>query len=155
MSWLLIILLIIVGLLLLLLEILVIPGITVAGILGFAGIFIGIWQSYSTYGATSGHITLASTILLTILTLYFAFKSGTWKKMELKTKVDGKIDHLEGHSLQIGDIGKSISRLAPSGKVLFNSTSFEVHTYGEFIDPEKEVRIISLIDNKIIVTLNN
>ncbi len=154
MSWLLIILLIFVGLLLLLLEILVIPGITVAGILGFAGLFIGIWQAYSTYGAISGHITLASTVVITIVTLYFAFKSGTWKKMALKTEIDGKIDHLAGFNLEIGEIGKTISRLAPSGKALFKDSTFEVHTYGEFIDQEKEIRIISLNDNKITVTLN-
>lgn len=154
MSWLLIILLIVVGLLLLLLEILVIPGTTLAGILGFAGLFTGIWQAYVSHGTFYGHITLGTTIALTLVVLYFSFKAGTWKRMALKTQVDGKIDHLAGHELKIGEIGKTISRLAPAGKAMFKDTIFEVHTFGEFIDHECEVRIIALNDNKIIVTLN-
>jgi membrane-bound ClpP family serine protease len=154
MSWILIIILIVLGLLFLLLEILVIPGITFAGIIGFGLLFVGLWQTYVSKGIIAGHITLGSTVLVTILILYYSFKAGTWKRMALKSTVDGKIDQLEGLNINVGDTGLSVSRLAPSGKAMINNDIIEVHTFGEFIDQEKEVKVISIKNNKIIVTTN-
>lgn len=152
MSWLLIIMLIVLGVLFLLLEILVIPGTTLAGIVGFALLFVGIWQAYASKGIVEGHITLGATLLVTVITLYYSFKAGTWKRMALKTTVDGKMDQLDGINIKEGDTGTSVSRLAPSGKAIINNDIIEVHTYGEFIDQEKEIIVISVKDNKIIVT---
>jgi membrane-bound ClpP family serine protease len=154
MSWLLIIILITLGLLFLLLEVLVIPGATLAGIAGFGLLFVGLWQTYVSKGIVAGHITLAATIVVTIVSLYFSFKAGTWKRMALKTTSDGKMDQLEGLSIAIGDKGMTVSRLAPAGKALINNEIIEVHTFGEFIDQEVEVIVISVKNNKIIVTIN-
>ncbi|MDO9257050.1 MAG: hypothetical protein Q7U54_16125 [Bacteroidales bacterium] len=152
MSWLLIIMLIVLGVLFLLLEILVIPGTTVAGILGFGLVFVGLWQAYASKGIVEGHITLGATLVVTVVTLYYSFKAGTWKRMALKTTVDGKMDQLEGINIKEGASGTSVSRLAPSGKAMINNDIVEVHTYGEFIDQEIEIIVISVKDNKIIVT---
>jgi membrane-bound ClpP family serine protease len=73
--------------------------------------------------------------------------------MALKTTVDGKMDQLEGITIKEGDTGTSVSRLAPSGKAMINNDIVEVHTYGEFIDQDNEIIVISVKDNKIIVTL--
>ncbi len=153
MSWLLIIILITLGLLFLLLEVLVIPGTTLAGILGFGLIFTGLWQAYASKGIIEGHITLGSTVVVTVIVLYYSFKTGTWKRMALKANSDGKMDQLEGTNIKIDDTGISVSRLAPSGKALINNDIIEVHTYGEFIDQEKEIQVIAVKNNKIIVTL--
>jgi membrane-bound ClpP family serine protease len=144
--------LIFLGVLFLLLEILVIPGTTLAGIVGFGLLFVGIWQAYASKGTIQGHYTLGATLVVTVVALYYAFKSGTWKKMSLKTTVDGKMDQLEGMNMNEGDSGITISRLAPSGKAMINNNIVEVHTYGEFIDQEREIVVISTKDNKIIVT---
>jgi membrane-bound ClpP family serine protease len=60
---------------------------------------------------------------------------------------------LEGIEIKVGDEGTSVSRLAPSGKALINNEIIEVHTFGEFIDQEKELTVISVKENKITVTL--
>ena len=152
MSWLLILMLIFLGVLFLLLEILVIPGTTFAGVVGFALLFVGIWQAYASKGTVEGHITLASTFAVTVVSLYFSFKAGTWRKMALKTSVDGKMDQLEGIKIEAGDCGTAVSRLAPSGKALINNELVEVHTLGEFIDHETDITVLSVKENKIIVT---
>ncbi len=153
MSWLLIIILIVLGVLFLLLEILVIPGTTLAGIVGFGLLFVGLWQAYASKGIIEGHITLGATLVATVIILYYSFKAGTWKRMALKTTSDGKMDQLQGISIKEGDMGLSVSRLAPSGKAMINNDIVEVHTYGEFIDQEKEITVISVKNNKIIVTI--
>lgn len=155
MSWLLIVLLIVLGVLFLLLEILVIPGTTLAGIVGFGLLFVGIWQAYASKGIIEGHITLGSTLVITLVTLYYSFKAGTWKRMALKTTVDGKMDQLEGVDIKEGDSGTTVSRLAPSGKAVINNAIVEVHTFGEFIDQEQEIIVKSIKDNKILVTFKN
>ena len=153
MSWLLIIILICLGVVFLLLEVLVIPGTTVAGIVGFAMIFVGLWQAYASKGIMEGHITLGLTLVVTAVTLYFSFKAGTWKRMALKTSIDSRMDQLEGIIIKEGDSGNTVSRLAPSGKALINNEIVEVHTFGEFIDQEVEITVLSVKDNKIFVTL--
>ena len=49
MHWVLIATFILIGLVFLVLEILVIPGVGVAGIIGFVLIAVGVWQSYAVY----------------------------------------------------------------------------------------------------------
>lgn len=151
MSWTLIAVLILVGLLFLVLEILVIPGQGVFGILGLIIVGVGIWQTYHSYGTTEGHIVLAGSFVASLLSIVLSLRSKTWKKMMLQTEVDGKVNLIEAEKLKIGDIGKSVSRLAPAGKALFHNEFFEVHTHGDFIDPQKEIEIISIDHNKIIV----
>ena len=72
--------------------------------------------------------------------------------MALKTNSDSKLDLREGMEFNEGDTGLTMSRLAPTGKAMINDQIIEVHTYGEFIDQEKEIVVISVKDNKIIVT---
>ncbi len=150
MSWTLIAVLILVGLLLIILEILVIPGQGMVGILGLIVMGFGVWHSYKMYGTTAGHIVLAATLLASVLSLVLSLRSKTWKKMALDTVIDGKVNTFDD-KLKIGDVGKTVSRLAPAGKALFNNEFYEVHTHGDFIDPQKEVQVIGIDHNKIIV----
>lgn len=151
MGWTLIAVLIFVGLLFIVLEILVIPGQGVFGILGLVVMGIGIWQTYQSYGATTGHIVLASSFVISVVSLVLSLRSKTWRKMMLKSEVDGKVNVIDNQKIKVGDVGKTVSRLAPAGKALFSNEFYEVHTHGDFIDPQKEIEIINIDHNKIIV----
>jgi len=151
MSLTLIFLLILLGLILILLELLVIPGTTIVGIAGGVLIFISIWQAYSIYGSGKGHIIVLGTIVLTGISLFITFKSGTWKRMTLSTNVDGRVNIIEENKLHVGDLGKAISRISPAGTALFDNELYEVHTNGDFIDQETDLIISKLEDNKIYV----
>ncbi len=152
MTWSIIILLIVIGLIFLVLEILVIPGATVVGILGFALVLLGVIQSYLVYGSMAGHITLVSTIILTFITIYYTLKSKTWNKAMLKDEIKGKVNELP-EDIGVGLEGKTISRLAPSGKAMFGTRIIEVHSMEGFIDHEKAVVITKIEDNKVLVNL--
>lgn len=143
--------LVVIGLLFLLLEILVIPGTTVAGIIGSALIVIAIWQSYARFGSETGIIFLGSVIVLSVLTLYFSLKGRTWKRLMLNSEVEGKVDHFEKYRPQVGDEGVTISRLSPMGKARFNDDYFEVKSYSGYVDPNTEVVIKKIEHNSIIV----
>lgn len=151
MTWTVIAVLILIGLIFIILEILVIPGVAVFGILGFIIILVGVWQSYVTYGATAGHIVLGSSLLLSVLALVFSLRSKTWKRMMLNSKIDGKTNIIDEHKIKTGDTGKTTSRLSPAGKAFINGDFYEVHTQSEFIDPGIEIIITKIVFNKIYV----
>jgi len=151
MAWSVIVVLILIGLLFIILEILVIPGVAIFGILGVIIILIGVWQSYITYGTTAGHIVLASSILLSIVTLVLSLRSKTWKRMMLNSKIEGKTNVIDENKIKAGDTGKTTSRLSPAGKAMINGDYYEVHTQSEFVDPGTEIEIIKIDFNKIYV----
>lgn len=153
MTWTIIAVLIIVGFLFLLLEILVLPGTNIAGILGFALIGIGVWQAYAVYGGVAGTITLGATLLLSFIALYYSLKSKTWKKAALNKEIDSKVNVINVDKIKVGDTGKAISRINPMGKALVNGEYFEVKSQGEFIDEGSEIEVTKIEYNKISVKL--
>jgi len=154
MSWTVIAVLVVVGLLFLMLEILVVPGTTVVGVVGFILIAIGIWQTYAAYGSPAGHYVLAGTLVLTIVALWLSLRSKTWKRVMLHSEVDGRANVIEEHSIEIGDEGISVSRLVPMGKAMFNDQYFEVTSTGDFIDEKIKIVVVKIEHNKIYVKQN-
>ena len=151
MFWLVVVTLILIGLAFLLLEILVIPGTGVAGIVGFILIGIGVWQAYTYYGAYTGHWVLVGTILGTVAVLAYSLRAKTWRRVALKSEIDSRVNVIDEENLKPGDIGKSISRLVPGGKAIFNNEFYEVRSMGEFIDQGVDIIIEKIEDHKIFV----
>ncbi|MGC8865831.1 MAG: NfeD family protein [Bacteroidales bacterium] len=156
MSWSLIIVLILIGLIFLLLEMLVIPGITVAGVIGFACVVVAVWAAFATHGTMAGLITLGLTVFLSALALFYALKSKTWRKLSLETRNEAKVNVVDEKALKPGDSGIAISRMAPAGTVEINGEQYEAHTYGEFLNPGTRVIVDKIEFNKIYVkTIKN
>jgi membrane-bound ClpP family serine protease len=155
MGWSLIIVLILIGILLLLLELLVIPGTTVAGIAGFGLIAFSIYMAYDSFGASAGHWTLAGTVVLSLISIILAFRSKTWKKAGLESTIDGKVNTQGGDNVKKGDTGIAVSRLSPMGKARINGQYYEVQSNAGMINPKDKVIISKIDGNKIYVKPNN
>lgn len=153
MSLTIIVLLILIGLMFLVLEILVIPGTSVAGVLGFVAISIAIWQSWAVHGTTVGVIVTFSTIVSTAASLYFSLKSNTWKKFMLNSVISSSVNVVDTGKLRPGDAGVTISRLAPAGKARINDEIVEVHSISGFIDQHTEIMIVKIDHQRITVKL--
>lgn len=151
MPWILIATLIIIGFIFLALELLVIPGVGVTGIIGFILIAVGVWQTYAGHGMLAGHLVLAGTFLLTVMTLVLSLRGNTWRKLALSTSIDSKLNIIDPDLIRVGDTGKSVSRLVPMGKAQIKGEFYEVSTNGDFIDPQTEIIIEKIDHNKIIV----
>jgi len=147
-----IILLIIIGLILLMLEILFVPGM-VLGFISVILMIIGIIFSFKDYGPTTGIIVLAGTTIASIASVYWAFHSALWKKLQVQSTMEGKANVLEEGAVKVGDTGKTISRLNPMGKALINNLLVEVQVIEGFIDQEKEITVVKIQQNKIFVKL--
>lgn len=150
MSLTLVIVLILLGLILMLLEVLVIPGIGVAGIGGVLLVVIGVVGAY-TITSTYGHVTLVSSLLASGIILYLSLQSRTWDRLSLKTEMQGKASSNATDHVKPGDKGETITRLNPSGKAKINGQVWEVSTYNEFLPQEFPVEVIQVEVNKIFV----
>ncbi|HAL64608.1 MAG TPA: serine protease [Bacteroidales bacterium] len=151
MSWSIIIILIVIGLIFMVLEILVIPGTSVGGIVALACLGIAIWQSFANYGMTAGLITLGVTLLVSSMALYFSLKSKTWKRLMLTQENTAKVNVIDEDIVKPGKQGLTISRLAPAGKVEIDGQEYEAHTFGEYMDPGQKVIVVKIEFNKIYV----
>ncbi len=143
--------LILIGLLLLVLEILVIPGAGVVGLVGFGLMVAGVWLSYTSIGTTTGNVVLLSTIGLNIAGVVLAIRSKTWNKAMLNTENTGRVNLIDSEKIKVGDQGITVSRCAPMGKVLINGEYIEVSALSEFIDQNTKVEIIKIQGNKVYI----
>jgi len=152
-----IIILILLGILLFIIEFLLVPGITVAGIGGAILIVGGVIMAYHHHGTTVGNFTLLGTALISFLTIFIVLKSGTWRKIMLQKDISGKVNVIDqtGAGVKIGDVGKTITRLNPIGKVEINGNYFEAQSLNKYIDQKTDIEVIKVLSNKLVVKLKN
>ena len=157
MSVTLIIILILLGIFLFLIEFLLVPGITVAGIGGAILMIGGVILGYHYHGPTVGNIILLGTVGFSILTLLFVLKSRTWKKVMLDSKIESRVNQLDRGEIKVkvGDIGVTITRLNPMGKVLIGGEYYEAQSLNKLIDEKTPIEVIKVSENKIIVKSQN
>ena len=146
-----IIILISLGLVFILLEIFVLPGSAVLGIIGLGLMAAGVWSTYDNFGTEAGHYTLVGVAFFSILSLYYALKSNTWKKLMLNAKIKGKVNTFDKNLIGVGDTGITVSRLAPMGKASINDNYCEVQTIADFIDENTEITVVKVEGNSVFV----
>lgn len=145
----LIISLIIIGLLLLFAEILLIPGVGFAGILGLVSLGGSCFYAFNQMGGTVGAIVTAVNVALVVGLSIYVLRAKTWKRLSLDTNIDSKA--VADTGLAVGDRGVTVSRLAPMGSARFDTELIEVKALEGFVDPEVEVEIVLMEDGKIYV----
>lgn len=145
-----IILLISLGLVLVLAEILVIPGVGAAGVLGLVSLAASCFYTFYEYGNTAGAAVTAAELLMLIFMLVYVLRAKTWKRFTLHTNIDSKAV-AAGPALSVGDRGITVTRLAPMGMARFCGESVEVTALEGMTDPGVEVEVVLIDDNKIFV----
>ena len=151
MNLLIILFLIFLGIVLLLIEFTILPGITIAGIGGVLLFGYSIYLAFSSYGSLAGFFTLGFVLIVAPTIVIMLFKGKSGKKMVLHTVLHGIANEINQEKVKIGDIGVTIGRLAPMGKIKVNNEVVEVRSTGTFINPGEKVRIIQIEKSQITV----
>ncbi len=142
--------LLIIGLILILIEILFIPGTTVFGIFGILAIFYSDYLSFQYFGTEFAIVYSIANSILVLFVVIYSLKTNTWKRIALNkihnVKVENKFD-----AIKVGDEGKTTSALRPYGKAIFSDKFYEVKSSENFIDENKKIKIINILQDKIIV----
>ena len=146
-----IIVLILLGLVLIFAEIMLIPGVGVAGILGLLSMGGSCFYAFNQMGNPTGAIVTAVNAALLVALSIWVLRAKTWRKFTLNTNIDSKAIDMTGESLAIGDSGKTVTRLAPMGTAVIRDRAYEVKALEGMIDPGVNVEIILIEDNKIYV----
>lgn len=146
----LIISLIVIGMVLILTEIMLIPGVGVAGILGFLSVGGACYFAFSEFGQMTGLIVSIANGVVLILLLAYVLRAKTWKKFTLNTNIDSKAVQME-EVIAIGDVARTMTRLAPIGSIRFNNKVMEAKALEGMIDPGVDVEVVLIEDNKIYV----
>jgi membrane-bound ClpP family serine protease len=139
------------GLILIILELVAIPGTTIAGLSGLAMVIYGIFRVYSEYGATWGTISLFVTLFICAILLVYSLRAKTWKRFALDKAIDGKANELKQEDFKVGDRGITITRLASAGNVEINGQRIEAFTTASYLDPNTEIEIERIEGTKIFV----
>lgn len=147
-----IILLLFLGVLLCLLEVLVIPGVTIAGIGGILLMGIGVYYSYVEFGTMGGHIVLFTMVVINAIIIVYSLKSKTWDKLMLKTNLKGAVD-TDIPNIKVGDTAICLTRLAPMGKIRVGDYEVEASSISGLINEKTEVEVVKVDKHKIIVKL--
>ncbi len=144
-----IITLILVGPVLMFAEIMLVPGVGIAGILGLLSMGGSCFYAFSEMGNTVGGIVTAVNVILLVVMLVYVLRAKTWKKMSLETNIDSKA--VDNVTVALGDKGKTVTRLAPMGSARFGNYIVEVKALEGMMDPEIPVEVVLIEDNKIYV----
>ncbi len=143
---------IVLGILFMLIEIFLLPGISIAGIAGAIFMIGGIIYAYTFLGSTAGNVTLAASAITLGATFVWLIKSKSLRRISLDTNIDNKVDNSHLKQISVGDIGVSLSRLNPIGKVMVNNVEVEGKSFdGEFIEEDVEIEVVKVETYNILV----
>ena len=113
-----------------------------------------IWMVTMGFATKAGTLTMVVTLVVTAVVIVLILNSRTWKKCALETSIESKVNDFDKKSVHVGAVGKTISRLAPSGKAVFSGDTVEVASEHGLIDENCEVVVVKVEGNKIFVKLN-
>lgn len=151
------------GLFLFAIELFVIPGFGLVGILGILALLGALVMSTLGVGSHSGFVlwavvrmgfSLVVAIILSVLFLKFLPKLPVGRKLVLSTELDAS----EGYASTppsdyqwLGRTGHAHSPLRPSGIADFQGHRLDVVSDGEYIDAGEPIRVIHVDGNRIVV----
>ncbi len=153
--WMIIISLLFLGLALIIVEIVLVPGTTVVGVIGVIFVGAAVLITFNQQGREVGWYMLLGSASVTALALYFGFRSNTWSRFANNSVIKSKVNEGLTATLQLGDEGVALSTLKPMGTAQFKSGQFEVKTLGDYVDVGTKVTIVHLDGNQIIVKPQN
>ncbi len=147
-----IIALVIVGVALLVAELLLLPGITVAGVGAIIAFVAAVVLSYTWFGPLAGVLCLMGIIGLATVAVILSLRSGTWSKLTLEGAMEGtSTSKPQQFGIKIGDEGYALTRLAPMGKVTIGDKTIEAKSLDSYIDAKSRVEVIGYDNTSVIV----
>ena len=127
-------------------------GVFIVGILGVVFMVLGITLSHLYFGSDIGITVLVGTILMLIIAFYYALTQETWAFIASRKNSTLDADETPVEvGLILGQEGLTLSALRPIGTAQFGNDSFEVRTFGKYLDNNSIVYIAKIDRRKIYV----
>ena len=146
-----IIILILLAMLFLVAELVLLPGVTLSGILSLICGGVAIYLGFLNFGPTIGWILVATEIVLMLLTIILSLRSNTWQRLALKQQVGSSASEPIEEQVALGTRGRTLSRLSPMGTVEIEGKIYEDKLLSGYVDPQCEVEVIGYENSHILV----
>jgi membrane-bound ClpP family serine protease len=148
---LLVIALLVAGLVLLAIEVLVIPGVGLVGVLGGAAVLGAVALAWATLGIGYGLLALGAGVFATGLLFWAVPRTRVGRKMVLlETQQSGRGPDARLAALA-GKEGRALTPLRPAGTVEIDDRAVDVVTDGLYVEAGTRVRVASVEGNRVVV----
>ncbi len=153
------------GVILLMLELLVIPGFGIVGILGIVAIFSSLvlslvgrfdlltFNDLVTLAISKVIVAFIGSMIFAVVFFKIFPRTSVGKQVILQNseaQEDGYVAQKTERAALIGQIGVTLTWLHPSGTAIFDGRRFDVVTEGEFIEKNREVEVIDVEGMRIV-----
>ena len=146
--------LLVLGLVLILLEIFVIPGFNIFGILGFGTVCLGVLFAYNRLGPEAATVIGVLGFSGTGALVWLLIRNRAWQRMVREDRTDrasgydSATGELEG---LVGQEGVALTALRPAGRARFGNQMVDVVTDGAFIASGAAVAVLEVHGNRVVV----
>lgn len=149
--------LIIIGFLLVLIEIFLVPGFNIFGVIGAILIVLGFIFAYAKLDVRIANFLMIASLLASAILVRFAIKSKTWHKIILEDTQEKALGfHSSDENLKtlIGKTGFTYTKLRPAGVAIIDDQKVDVVTEGGFIESDRPIEVIQVEGNRVVVREN-
>ena len=155
-AWLYALGLLILGFVLILLEIFVIPGVNIFGILGFLTVCAGVAYSYVSLGLWPAAGVAAVGVVGTGVLLGILFRAKAWRRLVLSSATSRELGYDSAppdSGRLLGQRGEALTVLRPAGRARIDGRIVDVVSEGGFIASGAVVEVIHVAGSKVVVQL--
>ncbi len=147
-------LLLILGFGLILLEIFVIPGVNIFGIVGFCTMSAGVWYAYAKLGTGSAAVVAVLGLGGTFLLVRLLIRVRAWHRIVLDTDT-GKSRGYDSSAPGLADLnglsGEALTPLRPAGRAKIGDRIIDVVTEGDFVSTGEPIEVVEIGGNRVVV----
>ncbi len=143
--------LVLLGALLLTLEVALIPGFGVTGVLGIISLLASVLYAFWTMSSLAGWVTLLIVIAVVVVLIFWAIYGKSIDKVALKENINSTVKSADSQAVKVGDTGIAVTRLALVGEVDFDGIIIEVSSASGFIEENTPVSVVRISGGVIFV----
>ncbi|MGD8316618.1 MAG: NfeD family protein [Myxococcales bacterium] len=137
------------GLILLFVEVAIVPGFGVAGVLGIMALAAGAVAAWTELGPFWGAVTGGLSVVAAVGMLLWLPKSRAARRVVLDHSQANAVSQTDKSAL-VGRRGTTVTPLRPTGRVRFGRDEVDVITEGEYIAANQQVEV-TLVQGPMVV----
>lgn len=142
--------LMLVGVALLAIEVVILPGVGLVGLLGLAGVGAAIWVAYAMIGPAYAGVSLAGAVVASAAAFWLLPRTKVGRSMVLETATTARVGDPRLAEL-VGKEGVALTPLRPAGTVEVDGRPVDVVTDGEYVERGSRVRVVVVRGSRVQV----
>ncbi len=132
-------------------EVFLMPGFGVCGLLGAVCALAGLGVAFAVYGLAVGLALTVAVLAVGFWLLYWVMHSRRLERLSLHARIDSSVANERLSQIAVGDRGVALTRLALVGNACINGVECEVRSARGFIDEGTPVVVTAIHLSEVCV----